>query len=50
MATLVDLVLYAIIVGLLALLLGAYLADGWTKLEKKSNEALRQDVAFGAGG
>lgn len=50
MVTLVDLVLYAIIVGLLALLLSAYISDGWTKLEKKSNEALRHDVAFGAGG
>lgn len=50
MTTLVDLVLYAIIVSLLALLLAAYISDGWTKLEKKSKEAFHQDVAFGAGG
>lgn len=50
MATLVDLVLYAIIVGLLALLLVAYVSDGWTMLEKKRDESFRHDVAFGAGG
>lgn len=50
MVTLVDLILYAIIVGLLALLLGAYISDGWAKLEKKSNGALHHDIAFGTGG
>lgn len=50
MVAIVDLVLYAIIVGLLAMLLVAYASDGWTKLEKKSAEALHRDLAFGAGG
>ncbi|WP_237202803.1 hypothetical protein [Rothia endophytica] len=49
MFTIVDLVLYAIIVALLAMLLVAYAADGWSKLEKKSTEALQQDIAFGPG-
>ena len=39
-----------ILVGVLALLLCAYISDGWTKLEKRSNDALRHDVAFGTGG
>lgn len=49
MFTIVDLVLYAIIVALLAMLLVAYAADGWSKLEKKSAEALQRDIAFGSG-
>ncbi|WP_180377858.1 MULTISPECIES: hypothetical protein [Rothia] len=50
MLSIVDLVLYAVIVGLVAILLAAYASDGWAKLEKKSAEALHRDMAFGAGG
>lgn len=50
MTSIVDFVLYAIIVALVAVLLMAYASDGSAKLEKKKGaEALQRDLAFGAG-
>ncbi|MDO4897916.1 MAG: hypothetical protein Q3965_01275 [Rothia sp. (in: high G+C Gram-positive bacteria)] len=49
MFTIVDLVLYAIIAALLALLFVAFASDGWKKLEKKSQQALHRDLALGLG-
>lgn len=49
MVSIVDLVLYAIIVGLAAILFVAYASDGWTRLQKKSAEALHRDLVFGSG-
>lgn len=49
MFTIVDLVLYTVIIAMLAMLLVSHAADGWSKLEKKSAEALQRDIAFGSG-
>lgn len=52
MFTIVDLVLYTVIMAMLAMLamlLVSHAADGWSKLEKKSAEALQRDIAFGSG-
>ncbi|MEX3630856.1 hypothetical protein [Rothia sp. LK2492] len=48
MFTIVDLVLYTVIVAMLAMLLVCHAADGWSELEKKSAEALQRDIAFGS--
>lgn len=49
MFTIVDLVLYTVIIAMLAMLLVSHAADGWSELEKKSSEALQRDIAFGSG-